>query len=109
MVGRDAAGTARSYVGVRRGHVAILSSSSGFAHQVFSAAADDLLMDAELTLEQARQIARLRARHPGAEVRAHERPWGVLVEVRRRGHAIALERFEYGGAVVHDAPIRHAA
>jgi hypothetical protein len=29
--------------------------------------------------------------------------------VRRHGHAIALERFEYGGAVVHDAPIRLAA
>jgi hypothetical protein len=66
-------------------------------------------MDAELTLEQAREIALLRRRHPGAELRVHERAWGVLVEVRRHGHAIALERFEYGGAVVHDAPIRLAA
>jgi hypothetical protein len=66
-------------------------------------------MDAELTLEQAREIALLRRRHPGAEVRVHERPWGVLLEVRRHGHAVALERFEYGGAVVHDAPIRLAA
>jgi hypothetical protein len=74
-----------------------------------TAAVDDLLMDAELTLDQAREIALLRRRHPGAEVRVHERPWGVLLEVRRRGHAVALERFEYGGGVVHDAPIRLAA
>jgi hypothetical protein len=66
-------------------------------------------MDAELTLEQAREIALLRRRHPGAEVRVHERQWGVLLEVRRHGHAVVLERFEYGGAVVHDAPIRLAA
>jgi hypothetical protein len=39
----------------------------------------------------------------------HERRWGVLVEVRRHGHAVTLERFEYGGAMVHDAPIRRAA
>lgn len=66
-------------------------------------------MDAELTLEQARAIAGLRRRHPGAELLVHERPWGVLVEVRRRGHAVTLERFEFGGAVIHDAPIRLAA
>lgn len=67
-------------------------------------------MDAELTLEQAREIHRLRGRHPGAELRVHERPWGVLVEVRRRGRVVALERFEFGtGAVVRDAPIRLAA
>jgi hypothetical protein len=84
-------------------------SSSGFAHQEFSSAADDVHMNAELTLEQAREIALLRRRHPGAELRVHERPWGVLLEVRRRGHAVRLERFEYGGGVVHDAPIRLAA
>jgi hypothetical protein len=66
-------------------------------------------MDAELTLEQAREINLLRRCHPGAELRVHERPWGVLVEVRRRNHVVALERFEYGGVVVHDAPIRFAA
>jgi hypothetical protein len=68
-----------------------------------------VLMDAELTLEQAREINLLRRCHPGAELRVHERPWGVLVEVRRRNHAVALERFEYGGAMVHDAPILRAA
>ena len=66
-------------------------------------------MDAELTLDQARQIAVLRRRHPGAEVRVHERPWGVLVEVRGGAQPVALERFEFGGRVVHDAPIRVVA
>jgi hypothetical protein len=88
----------------------MLRKSSGCAHQRFSYAADDPVMDAELTLGQAREIHRLRGRHPGAELRVHERPWGVLVEVRRRGHVVTLERFEFGtGAVVHDAPIRLAA
>ena len=68
-------------------------------------------MDAELTLEQAQEIHNLRRRHPGAELRVHERSWGVLIEVRRNGHVLTLERFEFGtGAVVPDAPIlRHAA
>jgi hypothetical protein len=66
-------------------------------------------MDAELTLEQAREIHLLRQRHPGAVLRVHERPWGVLVEVRRGSQTVALERFEFGGVVVHDAPIRLAA
>jgi hypothetical protein len=66
-------------------------------------------MDAELTLEQAREIAFLRRRHPGAELWVHERRWGVLVEVRRGTHAVVLERFDFGGAMVHDAPIRVAA
>jgi hypothetical protein len=62
-------------------------------------ASDDEDMDRELTIEQAREIARLRARHPGAELRVHERSWGVIVEARRRDHVIALERFAYGGAI----------
>lgn len=66
-------------------------------------------MDSELTLEQAREINLLRRRHPGADLRVHERSWGVLVEVVRGTHTVALERFEYGGAMVHDAPIRLAA
>lgn len=55
------------------------------------------MQDAELTLAQARDIARLRRRHPGAEVRAHQRPWGVIVEVRRGARVVALERFDFGG------------
>jgi hypothetical protein len=71
--------------------------------------ADDVLMDAELTLEQAREIDLLRRRHAGAELCVHERDWGVLIEVRRSGHTVTLERLEFGGGVVHDAPIRIAA
>jgi hypothetical protein len=66
-------------------------------------------MNAELTLEQAREIALLRRTHPGARLCVHERAWGVLIEVVRHGHTVALERFEFGGATVHDAPIRLAA
>ena len=66
-------------------------------------------MDAELTLEQAREIHLLRQRHAGAVLRVHERPWGVLVEVVRGTHTVALERFEFGGAMVRDAPLRLAA
>lgn len=51
----------------------------------------------ELTSEQAREIARLRRRHPGAEVRAHQRPWGVIVEVRRGNHVVELARYDFGG------------
>jgi hypothetical protein len=71
--------------------------------------ADHQGMDSELTLEQAREIDLLRRRHPGAALRVHERPWGILVEVVRGTHTVMLERFEYGGAMVHDAPIRLAA
>ncbi|HEU4976706.1 MAG TPA: hypothetical protein VFT50_16550 [Baekduia sp.] len=63
----------------------------------------------ELTLAQVREIARLRARHAGAEVRAHQRPWGVIVEVRRHGHVVEIERFDFDGATLHDQPIRLAA
>jgi hypothetical protein len=66
-------------------------------------------MDAELTLEQAREIDLLRRAHPGATLVVHQRPWGVLVEVVRGTHTITLERFEFGGAMVRDAPIRAAA
>lgn len=88
----------------------MLRKSSGYADQVFRFAADDPVMDAELTLEQAREIHSLRRRHPGAEVRVHERPWGILVEIRRHGHVLTLERFEFAtGAVVPDSPIHLAA
>jgi hypothetical protein len=87
----------------------MLRKSSACANQGFSIAADDPYMDAELTLDQAREIHGLRLRHPGAELHVHERPWGVLVEVRRDDHVVTLERFEFNGAVVHDAPIRLAA
>jgi len=66
-------------------------------------------MTAELTLDQMREIVRLRRRHPRAEVVVHPKPWGIVVEARRQGHAIELEGFDWSGAVTLDRPIAHAA
>jgi hypothetical protein len=66
-------------------------------------------MDIELTTDQARLIARLRRRHPAADVRAHQRPWGVIVEVREGGRTVSLLGFDGGGGVHVDAPLRRAA
>lgn len=63
----------------------------------------------ELTPAQAREIARMRRRHPGAEVRTHQRPWGVIVEVRRHGHVVELERFGFDGATTPEQRIGLAA
>jgi hypothetical protein len=63
----------------------------------------------ELTIDQMREIVRLRRRHPRAEVLVHQKPWGLIVEARRRGHAIELERFDWSGAVQRDRPIAVAA
>ena len=64
---------------------------------------------AELTLAQAREIARLRRRHPGAEVCTHQRPWGVIVEVRRGARVVELERFDFGGDVLPEQRVDRAA
>ena len=64
---------------------------------------------AELTLDQMREIVRLRRRHPRAEVVVHPKPWGIIVEARRCGHAVELERFDYSGGVQADRPIARAA
>jgi hypothetical protein len=63
----------------------------------------------ELTVDQMREIVRLRRRHPNAEVVVHHRPWGIVVEARRSGHVIELERFDWSGAFAADEPIAHAA
>jgi hypothetical protein len=63
----------------------------------------------ELTLQQMREIVRLRRRHPRAEVVVHPKPWGIVVEARRSGRAVELERFDWSGAVTPDQPITHAA
>jgi hypothetical protein len=65
--------------------------------------------DHELTVDQMREIVRLRHRHPNAEVVVHPKPWGILVEARRRGHAIELERFDWSGTVTPDQRIVVAA
>ena len=73
------------------------------------APADTRYMPHELTIEQTREIVRLRRRHPRAELIVHPKPWGIIVEARRRGHAVELERFDWGGAVAPDRPIALAA
>jgi hypothetical protein len=66
-------------------------------------------VDRELTIDQAREIVRLRRRYPRAELRAHQKPWGVLVEVRQGDRTLTLERFDWDGAAVMDRPIPLAA
>jgi hypothetical protein len=63
----------------------------------------------ELTTDQARYIARMRAGWPDADIRVHQRSWGVIVEVRRMERAIALVAFDANGGVHRDAPLRRAA
>jgi hypothetical protein len=66
-------------------------------------------MAIELSTDQARYIARMRAAWPDAEVRVHQRPWGVIVEVLRRRRTIALVAFDGDGGVHRDQPLRRAA
>ncbi len=66
-------------------------------------------MALELTTRQARLIARLRARWPDADVRAHQRPWGVIVEVRRGERTVSLTAFDGEGGVHHDVGLAFAA
>jgi hypothetical protein len=72
-------------------------------------AADTRCMAHELTIEQMREIVRLRRRHPRAEVIVHPKPWGIIVEARRGRLAVELERFDWGGAVAADQRIALAA
>jgi hypothetical protein len=65
--------------------------------------------DPELTLDQMREIVRLRRRHPQGEVVVHPKPWGLVVEARRAGHAVELKRFDWSGGVMPDQPIALAA
>ena len=66
-------------------------------------------MAIELTTDQARLVARLRMRHPGAELHTHQRAWGVIVEVRDGSRTIALVALDASGGVLPDAPLRRAA
>ena len=63
----------------------------------------------ELSTDQARYIARMRVAWPDADVRVHQRAWGVIVEVRRSGRTIAIVAFDAAGGVRRDAPLRRAA
>ena len=71
--------------------------------------ADTVCMALELTIDQARLIARLRRRWPGADVRAHQRPWGVIVEVRRDGRTVALTALDGEGGIEPARAIPRAA
>jgi hypothetical protein len=66
-------------------------------------------MALELTTDQARVIARLRRRWPRAEVRAHQRPWGVIVEVRDGDRTLALTALDGAGRVEDEHPLAWAA
>lgn len=66
-------------------------------------------MAIELTTDQARYIARMRAGWADADIRVHQRAWGVIVEVRRMERTIALVAFDGDGGVRRDAPLRRAA
>lgn len=60
-------------------------------------------------MRQMREIDALRRRHPRAEVLVHQKPWGIIVEARRHGHAVELRRFDWTGAVMPDHRITRAA
>jgi hypothetical protein len=63
----------------------------------------------ELSTDQARYIARMRGARPDADVRVHQRAWGVIVEVLHRGRTIALVAFDAQGGVRRDAPLGREA
>jgi hypothetical protein len=63
----------------------------------------------ELTMRQMREIVLLRRRHPRAEVLVHQKSWGIIVEARRGGHVVELQRFDWTGAVMPDRPITRVA
>jgi len=64
-----------------------------------------LITMTEITLDQARAIARLRRRHPGSEVVVHDRPHDLILEVRRGRRIVALERFGADGSVSGPRPL----
>jgi hypothetical protein len=63
----------------------------------------------EITLDQAREIARLRRRHPGCDVVIHDRPHDLILEVRSGRRIVALERFGEDGSVSGPRPLALAA
>lgn len=66
-------------------------------------------MALELTTDQARLIARLRMRWPGADVRVHQRPWGVIVEVRHAGRTVSLTALDGAGGIESERHVAQAA
>ena len=74
-----------------------------------SVVADPRFMELELTVEQARLIARLRRTHPGATLSVHQRRWGVIVEVRQGDRTRQVMALHAGGAVRADERVTLAA
>jgi hypothetical protein len=70
-------------------------------------AADD--QDMELTLDQAREIARLRRHYRDARLVVHERDHDVIVEVREGSRLVRLHRFGDDGSVGGDERVPLAA
>ena len=66
-------------------------------------------MAIELTTDQARYIARMRSGWPDADIRVHQRPWGVIVEVRRDGRTVALTALDGEGGIEPARSIPRAA
>ena len=66
-------------------------------------------MALELTTDQARLIARLRLRWPGAEVRVHRRPWGLIVEVRNGERTVSLTALDGEGGIEGERRVERAA
>jgi hypothetical protein len=66
-------------------------------------------MALELTTDQARIIARLRRRWPHADVRVHQRTWGVIVEVRDGDRTLSLTALDGAGGVEDERPLAWAA
>ena len=66
-------------------------------------------MALELTTDQARLIARLRRKWPQAELRVHQRPWGVIVEVQVDGRTISLTALDGSGGMTDEQHLSWAA
>jgi hypothetical protein len=66
-------------------------------------------MSIELSIDQARLIARLRRRWPDADVRAYQRPWGVIIEVRHGDRTISLTALDGRGGIRGEQHLPRAA
>ena len=66
-------------------------------------------MALELTTDQARLIARLRRKWPQAQFRVHQRPWGVIVEVREGERTLWLTALDGTGGIADEHPLGWAA
>jgi hypothetical protein len=66
-------------------------------------------MALELTTDQARLIARLRRRWPRADVRVHQRAWGIIVEVYTDGRTVSLTALNGAGGIEDEQHLSWAA